>query len=182
MSATQRRLEFEIDWLDLDPTKDTIRIVTLSARARAWLDHVGVQAVVARLNAMGRSTHKVGDALQDLLEHDVGNLTTNPDLTIALSRDTPSEFAVEYADATETKGDRIATICGLTPRARGWLGMHSDELAWRISMATIAGEPIESVCQRLLHADLGPLSENEACSESCLVEEAPRRPLTTKVT
>ncbi len=153
MSASQRRLGFEIDCLDLDPTKDTIRIVTLSARARAWLDHVSVRAVVARLNAMGRTTHEVGDAIQDLLEQDAGKLTINPAPTVSASRDT--EFAVEYEDATETKGDRIATICGLTPRARGWLGMHSDELAWRIRMATTEGEPIESVCQRLLDADLG---------------------------
>jgi hypothetical protein len=68
MSATARRLEFEIEWLDIDPTKDTVRIVALTPRATAWLDHRGAHVIVERVNAMGRPKSEVGEAFQDLLE------------------------------------------------------------------------------------------------------------------
>lgn len=159
MSAAPRQLEFEVEWLELDSTKDTVRIVTLSTRARAWLDHIGVQIVVARLNAMGRATHEVGDAIQDLLEQDAGMLIADPDHSCSFARGANSEFAVHYEDAPDTNDSKIPLIFGLTPRARGWLSFQGDELAWRISTLEVDGELLESVCQRLLEADLGPKAQ-----------------------
>lgn len=161
MSASGRQLEFEIEWLDLDPTKDTVKIVALTPRAKAWLDHRGAKAIVARVNAMGRSTHEVGDAIQDMLEEDAGISPIDPGLPIPFERGTSSEFAVEYEDAPGGDGNKIATIIGLSPRARGWIDFQGDEMARRISKAQAHGERIESVCQRLLEADLGPMTTDE---------------------
>jgi hypothetical protein len=166
MSATVRRLEFEIEWLDLDPSKETVKIVALTPRAVAWLDHRGAQALVERVNAMGRSAHELCDAIQDLLEEDAGLLPTDPGPPIPCERGTSSEFAVEYEDAPDDDGAKIATIIGLSPRAQGWLDYQGDEIAWRISKVQVRGELIESVCQRLLEADLGPTAKDESGSES----------------
>lgn len=165
MSAKVRQLEFEIEWLDLDPTKETVKIVALTPRAAAWLDHRGAQAIVAQVNAVGRSAHKLCDAIQDLLEEDAGILPTDPGPPISFVPGTSSEFAVEYEDAPCEEGAKIATIIGLSPRARGWIDYQGDEMAWRISKAQVRGELIESVCQRLLEGDLGPMARGEDRSE-----------------
>lgn len=82
MSATARQLEFEIEWLDIDPTKVTAKIVALTPRATTWLDHRGAGAIVARVNAAGRPRSEVGEAFQDLLEEDAGILPSEPGLDL----------------------------------------------------------------------------------------------------
>ncbi len=166
MKASVRKPEFEVACIDPDPTRETVTIVALSPRARAWLDRVGAHAIAARINVMGCKMCELGDAVQNLLEEDARELPADPVPPLTFAHVEPSQFAVEYEDAACTDGDRIATIIGLTPRARGWLNFQGDEIARRISIARAQGEAIESVCQRLLEADLGMLSLDKADAEA----------------
>ena len=155
MNASERQLEFAVEWLDVDPTKLTAKIVAVTPRAKAWLDHRGALAVAERVNAMNRPGREVAEAIQDLLEEDAGIAPTElagPEMFLSGAT---ADFAIEFEDFPGDEGDRIATIVGLSPRARDWLThRQGHELVWRVNKVQRPGETMLSVYQRLLEADL----------------------------
>lgn len=154
MSATSQKLEFSLEWVDEDATTQTARLLPTSARAKAWLEHHGMPALLERADASGRDGQPLDQILQDLLEADVGVVGSDPVPTEGFTSGTCGEFSVAFEDDPEGSRSQIATITGLTERARGWLKFQGQSLVLRVSRERRPGERLVAVHQRLFEQDL----------------------------
>lgn len=152
MSATSRKLEFSLEWVEEDETTQTARLLPTSARAKAWLDQQGMPAVLARADASGSEGQPLHEILQDLLEADAAS--AEPTLAADFTASTCGEFSVVFEDDPEGSNRKIATVTGLTERARGWIKFQGEALRLRVSQERRPGEKLDAVHQRLLEQDL----------------------------
>lgn len=155
MSATRQTLEFSLDWVEEDDTTRTARLMPTSARAKAWLEHHGLPAVLERADASGRDGQSLDEILQELLEADAGLAATGSATAAELTPGTCGEFSVSFDDDPQDTSRKIAKVAGLTERARGWMKFQGQGLALRITKEKRPGERLEAVHQRLLLQDLG---------------------------
>lgn len=154
MSATSQKLEFSLEWVDEDETTQTARLQPTSARAKAWLEHHGMPALLERADASGREGQPLDQILQDLLEEDLGVAGNDAVLPEEFTSGTCGEFSVAFEDDPEGSRNKIATITGLTERARGWLKFQGQSLVLRVTRDRRPGERLVAVHQRLFEQDL----------------------------
>lgn len=155
MSATRRKLEFSLEWIEEDESTQTARLLPTSARAKAWLDQHGMPTLLERADASGREGQPLHEILQDLLEADAGVAGAEPAPAADFTSGTCGEFSVAFEDDPQNKKNKIATITGLTERARGWMKFQGQSLRLRVSKEQRPGERLDAVHQRLLEQDLG---------------------------
>ena len=155
MSATTRKPEFSLEWIEEDETTQTARLMPTSARAKVWLEQHGMPAVLARAEASGREGQPLHEVLQDLLEEDAGVAGTEPVPAADFTAGTCGEFRVEFDADPEDKNKKIAKVTGLSERARGWMKFQGQSLWMRVSREQRPGERLDAVHQRLLEQDLG---------------------------
>lgn len=155
MSATSRPLEFSLEWIEEDETTHTARLLPTTARAKAWLEQHGMPALLQRADASGREGQPLHEILQDLLEEDAGIAGSEPAPVADFSPSTCGEFSVAFEDDPAGSGRKVATVTGLTERARGWIKFQGESLRLRVSKERRPGERLDVVHQRLLVQDLG---------------------------
>ncbi|MDL2336902.1 MAG: hypothetical protein QFE16_03585 [Pseudomonadota bacterium] len=155
MSATSRKPEFSLEWIKEDETTETARLMPTSSRAKAWLEHHGMPALLARADAVGSEGQALHEILQDLLEADVGIAGAEPVPASDVTPGTCGEFSVAFEDDPRDKNNKIAKVTGLTERARGWMKFQGQGLSLRASREQRPGERLDAVHQRLLEQDLG---------------------------
>ncbi|MDO9316479.1 MAG: hypothetical protein Q7T97_18250 [Burkholderiaceae bacterium] len=155
MSATSRKLEFSLEWIEEDENTQTARLMPTSSRAKAWLDQHGMPAVLARADASGREGQPLHEILQDLLEEDADIVGTERAPTADFEPSTCGEFSVSFEDDPAGSNRKVATVTGLTERARGWIKFQGESLRLRVSKERRPGERLDVVHQRLLEQDLG---------------------------
>lgn len=155
MSATRQKLEFSLEWIEEDENTQTARLMPTSPRAKAWLEHHGLPALLERADAMGREGQPLHEILQDLLDADDGFAGAGPTPATGFTPSTCGEFSVEFEDDPEGSRRKVATVTGLTERARGWIKFQGESLRLRVSREQRPGERLDAVHQRLLEQDLG---------------------------
>ncbi len=155
MNTTSRQPEFSLEWIEEDDTTQTARLVPTSARAKAWLEHHGIPALLERADASGSEGQALHEILQDLLEADVGMAGALPVPAADFTPGTCGEFSVAFEDDPQGTRHKIATVTGLTERARGWMKFQGQSLRLRITKEQRPGEKLDAVHQRLLEQDLG---------------------------
>lgn len=155
MSATSRKLEFSLEWIEEDETTHTARLVPTSDRAKAWLEDHGMPALLERADASGREGQPLHEILQDLLEADADIAGAEPVAAAGFMPSTCGEFSVAFEDDPEGSGRKLATVTGLSERARGWMKFQGESLRLRVSKERRSGERLDVLHQRLLEQDLG---------------------------
>lgn len=157
MSATSRKLEFSLEWIEEDENTQTARLMPTSARAKAWLEQHGMPALLQRADASGRDGQSLHEILQEFLEEDAVSASagSDPTPTADFTPSTCGEFSVSFEDDPAGSNRKVATVTGLTERARGWIKFQGESLRLRVSKERRPGERLDVVHQRLLEQDLG---------------------------